>query len=119
MYIQSNYRTVRTLRVVTGTKLYSVMRLKGGYNMNLTVIGVQEKQGTYQGVDYDNYIIHCTREDENAFGVVSEQIKIKSKSVSDLFGFSMGNSDWCDLIGKNIRVFYNKYGNVDEVRITD
>lgn len=87
--------------------------------MKLTVIGVQQKNGTYQGVAYDNYVLHCTREDENAFGVVSEQVKIKSKSVSDIFGISMNNSDWADLIGKTIRVFYNKYGNADEVRIVD
>lgn len=87
--------------------------------MNLTVIGVQQKKGNYQGVAYDNYILHCTREDENAFGVVSEQIKIKSFSVPDVFGVSMSNSDWNELIGKNIRVFYNKYGNADEVRIMD
>lgn len=87
--------------------------------MTLTVIGVQQKKGTYQGVAYDNYFLHCTREDENAFGVVSEQIKVKSLSVPDIFGFSMTNSDWDELIGKNICVFYNKYGNVDEVRIMD
>lgn len=87
--------------------------------MALTVIGVQQKTGTYQGVTYDNYVLHCTREDENAFGVVSEQVKIKSKSVSDVFGSSMSNADWNELIGKKVRVFYNKYGNADEVRIID
>ena len=87
--------------------------------MNLTVIGVQQKKGIYHTVPYDNYVLHCTREDENAFGVVTDQIKVKSLSVPDVFGFSMTNSDWEELIGKTICVFYNKYGSADEIRIVD
>jgi len=85
----------------------------------LKVIGVQDKEGVYQGVNYHNYILHCTRADENAFGVISEQVKVKANSVSDVFGCCMKNADLELLIGKHIRVFYNKYGQVDEIRVLD
>lgn len=87
----------------------------------LTVIGVQQKQGEYQGKPYNNYILHCTKEDEsgNSFGVISEQVKVKASKVVEIFGHTMTPSDWDELVGKEIRVFYNKYGTADEVRIIE
>ncbi len=98
---------------------YAVMRLKGGYTYMLKVVGVQEKEGIYQGLPYHNYVLHCTREDVNAFGVVTEQVKVKSKSIKDVFGCTMTNSDWDLLVGKDIRVFYDKYGQADEIRVDE
>lgn len=94
---------------------------KGGHENMLNVVGVQEKIGNYQGVDYHNVMIHCINDYPlvNCFGQTTETIKVKFALVKEVFGKPMSSADWQNLVGKAIKVTYNRFGNVDEVRIIE
>lgn len=83
----------------------------------MTVIGVQDKEGTYEGIAYHNYLIHCVKDDGDALGQVTEVVKVKVSKCKEIFGKSMSLDDMDDLIGKDIRCYYDKYGSVNEIRI--
>lgn len=87
----------------------------------LNVVGVQEKKGNYQGVDYHNVMIHCINDNPavNCFGQTTETLKVKFALVKEVFGKPMSSADWQNLIGEAIKVTYNRFGNVDEVRIIE
>ena len=87
----------------------------------LNVVGVMEKKGNYQGVDYHNVMIHCINDNPatNCFGQTTETLKIKFALVKEVFGKAMSSADWQNLIGEAIKVTYNRFGNVDEVRIIE
>lgn len=85
--------------------------------MAIKVVGVSERSGNYQGFDYHNVYIHVNREDNNAFGVIAEQIKIKFAQVPNVFGKAMSAADWQALVGKDISVSYNRFGNCEAINI--
>lgn len=85
----------------------------------MIVIGMIQKHGEYQGREYDNVYLHCTTSDENAVGELTEVVKVKTSEVRKVFGKPMSAADWGDLLGKEIRVYYGRYGNVDEVRVCE
>ena len=91
----------------------------------LEVVGVQEVKGTYEGNDYHNVMLHCINENpqdtskKKHIGSVVDSIKIKFALVKEVFSKSMSSADWQNLIGKEIKVTYNRFGNVDEVRVIE
>lgn len=85
----------------------------------MKVIGIGEKIGTYEGTEYHNVMIHCTKEDDSCMGVVTEVVKIKFNNVHEIFGNPMSSADWQALLGKNIVVNYNRYGTVQNVSILE
>lgn len=91
--------------------------MKGGYIVK--VIGIQEKLGKYEGHEYHNFILHCTKEEDGSLGLVTELVKIKAFDVNTVFDRCMGSADWKNLIGKEIKYFCDKYGKVIDVRVLD
>lgn len=89
--------------------------MKGGYIMK--VIGIQEKSGKYEGHDYHNFILHCTKKEEGSFGVITELVKIKYSEAPEVFNAVVSSSFFQSLIGKDIKYFCDKYGRVIDVRI--
>lgn len=87
----------------------------------LNVVGVQERKGNYQGFDYHNVILHVLDDNPatNCFGHTVQQVKIKFNLVKEVFGKPMSSADWQNLVGEFIRVTYNRFGNVDEVKIIE
>lgn len=85
----------------------------------MKVVGVQEKSGEYQGQKYHNYLTHCLKEDDNALGVISEIVKLKYAKVSEVFGHPMNPEDWQSLISKDIRCYFDKFGQTEEIRIIE
>lgn len=85
--------------------------------MSTKVVGVSERKGNYQGVDYHNVYLHITRDAENGFGLIAEQIKIKFANVPNVFGKAMSAADWQNLLGHEISCAYNRFGNVEAVRV--
>ena len=67
--------------------------MKGGYIMK--VIGIQEKAGKYEGRDYHNFILHCTKKADGngSLGEVTELVKIKASDLSYIFDKVMTSSD--------------------------
>ena len=85
----------------------------------MTVVGIQEKKGEYNGNAYHNYLIHCLKDDDNALGQVPETVKVKFASVKEVFGKVMSIADFDALIGCEIRAYYDKFGNATEVRVIE
>lgn len=81
------------------------------------VVGVSEKNGVYEGRDYHNVYLHTLSEDENCFGHIAEQIKIKFANVASVFGKAMSAADWQSLVGKTICPYYNRFGNVEKIDV--
>ena len=83
----------------------------------MKVVGIQEKKGNYQGTDYHNYLIHCLKDDEEALGQISEVVKVKYAKAKEVFGRVMSAHDLNELIGKEIRCYYDRYGAATEIRV--
>lgn len=87
----------------------------------LTVIGVLRKSGTYEGHQYDNFMMHCVNDspsDAMIAGSACEIVKIKAQNLQGVFsGAVRSDSDWRDLIGSKVRVFYDRNGNPMEIQI--
>lgn len=111
--------SINLLYYYHSTKVVPNNLKKGGHENMLNVVGVQEKKGNYQGYDYHNIIIHCINDNPatQCFGQLTENFKIKFSLVKEVFGKTMSSADWQNLIGEAIKVTYNRFGNVDEVKI--
>lgn len=85
----------------------------------MKVIGIIQKKGEYQGREYNNLMIHCIVSDRRAVGELTEVLKVRMAAVDEVFGKRMSDADLDELVGKEIRVAYNRYGNVDYIDILD
>lgn len=86
--------------------------------MSIKVVGVSERKGNYQGVDYHNVYLHTTREADNGgIGLIAEQMKIKFANVQNVFGKPMSVADWQNLLGHEVSCAYNRFGNIESVRV--
>lgn len=83
----------------------------------MKVIGITEKSGDYQGREYHNIMIHCTKESDDSYGLITEVVKVKFSNVREVFGKAMSASDWQNLVDKTVFVNYNRYGVVQSVMI--
>lgn len=82
------------------------------------IIGVVKKEGEFQGKPYSNYLIYYfvdTTGKLNYYGSVSDFYKIKS-SLIDLI-LSTRNITIDKIINKNISVEWNRYGQIESVKI--
>jgi len=72
-----------------------------------TLKGFNHKTGEYQGHAYDNYQL---------FGVdekgVWSMIKVPAKVLKDC-----GIYDLNSFVGNNLRILYNRFGNVDSIQM--
>ena len=69
----------------------------------LKIVGVQRKSGEFQGIHYDNIIVHVLNDDPKPpciAGSTCESIKIKVVDVPSVFGGLIStDSDYRSLIG--------------------
>lgn len=84
----------------------------------LKVVGLIERKGNYQGNDYHNVILHCTKEDSNAIGELTEVVKLRHGRLSEIFGKQTNLTDLVDLIGQTIYVYYDRFQNVQSVMLS-
>ena len=85
----------------------------------MKVVGITEKSGEYQGREYHNIMIHCTNESDDAYGLITEVVKVKFGNVREVFGKAMSSADWQNLVDKTVFVNYNRYGTVQSVQIAE
>lgn len=69
-----------------------------------TIIGKERKTGIYEGNVYDNTLLHCSYDKKNCEGVAVVTFKVKTANLCDV------------TIGQVIMPFFDRYGNVIEVR---
>lgn len=71
-----------------------------------TVVGKIRKNGNFNGLEYDNTFLHCTRvslPQSGESGTMVEIIKVKTDLAKSFD------------IGDNINVYYDKYGKVASI----
>jgi hypothetical protein len=84
----------------------------------MKVIGIIRKSGEYNGHAYDNYTLHCTTEDENAIGEITETVKVKAVNFYQVFGETPSERFFSSLIGVEIMPYYDKFKNLVSVNIS-
>lgn len=72
----------------------------------MKIKGINHKSGSYQGRDYDNYQFFGTEGDEWLM------VKVSSKVVAN-----SGVKDISLLINKDVEILYNRFGNVEKIRL--
>lgn len=80
----------------------------------MLVRGVKQSKGQYNGIEYDNIVIHCDAVNDGSMlcGEPVEMLKIKTPLFySELSRLGCGSP--ADIVGLDIRPRYNRYGNVD------
>ena len=90
----------------------------------MKIIGIQESKGAYEGFKYHNYLLYCENSGMPTIaGVVVERFKIKSTVNNDFYNrYSNGmklNEFFNFIIGENIRIFYNRYGQPDVIDLIE
>lgn len=89
----------------------------------MKIVGVEHRSGNYNGHDYDNYIIHTL--DEAPFGSciaggLTDLYKIKAKCVREAFGGEIEQeSDFSKIIGRDVKILCDKYGNPLQIVLND
>lgn len=89
----------------------------------MKIVGIEHRTGNYNGVDYDNYIIHTL--DEEPFGAciaggLTDKYKLKAKAVREVFGGEIEQeSDFSKIIGRSARILCDKYGNPLMIELID
>lgn len=88
----------------------------------MKVMGVIRKTGDFtkdgKVYQYDNMCIHCTYEDGNCIaGVLTEMLKVKISNLNECFGTVVTTEFLQLLVGEEIVVNYNKFGNVQNIQI--
>ena len=81
------------------------------------VKGIRRTSGEFDATPYDNTYIHCVVPPDNntLAGKLVEVFKMRSMTFNAICDdLKIGISD---LVGKNIRVFYDKYGRVEDFEI--
>lgn len=93
------------------------------------VIGITESgPDKYNGNYYHNLVLHTSRTDtsnDNVVGSRAEQLKIKYVKLADMFDLGMSQEaveklkpkDFQNLIGKEVKVYFDRYRNVDSVQV--
>ena len=89
----------------------------------LKIVGIQRKSGDFQGIHYDNVLVHCLNDETKPpciAGGACETIKIKAEEIGQVFGGLIANdSDYRSIIGMAIEPFYDRYGRVLKATISD
>lgn len=85
--------------------------------MICTIRGVKPSSGNYQGYDYSNFRLHCTSTDDGTMlaGDPVEIVTVKQvvcNAVCARYGITVS-----DLVGRQIRVFYNQFGKIEDFDI--
>ena len=74
-----------------------------------TIIGIEKREGVYEGTAYNNTILHTTYKKENAEninGLCVATLKIKTAICPSV------------AVGDSVDPLYDKYGNVAHLSVT-
>lgn len=86
------------------------------------VVGVSRKKGTFQDVPYDNVMLHCIFDADGMLaGEAVRQIKVKVSRLAAIFEDAKtpqkinAPEDCRCLVGHDIKVYCDNYGNPEEI----
>lgn len=75
------------------------------------LVGIERKQGEYEGRPYDNHVLHCVTDEKTKAWVAGDMtftVKIKSADFPLIFDKDIE-------CGDAIIISYNRFGNVEAV----
>ena len=75
--------------------------------MSYHVLGVERKQGEYEGRGYDNTYLHCAYENKNVNGLAVATVKVKTDVLDPTINY----------LDKDVTVYYNSYGKAELVQV--
>lgn len=70
-----------------------------------TIIGIENKNGVYEGKAYNNNILHCTYPKQGVDGICVVSLKVKAVNCPAV------------AVGDHIDVLYDRFGNVVHVAV--
>lgn len=85
--------------------------------MSLTVYGVTNSTGEYQGRTYNNLVFNCLKPSEKGVGQDCEVVKVKYSNCNYALSLVTGVLD--EFVGRTIKADYNKFGQVETINLVD
>lgn len=87
--------------------------------MSVTIVGLVQKAGVYEGTPYDNVTFQCTEpyEQGKGIGVQCKTYKVKRKVLADIFGKDFTDKELAGFIGQNAEFFFNEHQAVKHIEI--
>ena len=79
--------------------------------MNYEIVGIERKQGDYQGAPYDNTLLHTLSLNVNVAGRKTDIIKVKTPVFQTVLKNCGCGSN--DLLGKTADITFDKYSNLE------
>lgn len=88
-------------------------------DMSVTIVGLIQKAGVYEGTPYDNVTFQCTEPyaQGKGLGVQVKTYKVKREVMTEIFGKSLSDKELATFIGQAAEFFFNEYGAVKLVEI--
>lgn len=92
------------------------------------VIGVQNSQGVYKDNPYHNLMLQVEFKDDTGkkdfIGILVDAIKVKYSRLGEIFDIDgdtehLPASYFQFLVGKRIKVYYDRYGSVDGITVIE
>lgn len=95
------------------------------------VIGVLNSQGVYKDNPYHNLMIQVEYKEENqnkdCIGTMVDAIKVKYSRIGEIFHLDENQAQiellkasyFQFLVGKQIKVYYDRYGSVDGITVLE
>ncbi|MCL2004085.1 MAG: hypothetical protein FWG72_08805 [Oscillospiraceae bacterium] len=85
----------------------------------MKIIGIEEKEGVYEGTAYHNIHFHGTEpfSNDKSAGLKTKEIKVKHKILSENFGKALTTKEILTFVGKEVAFYYDEYKNVNFVQV--
>jgi hypothetical protein len=84
----------------------------------MNIIGIAERQGTFQERPYHNVMFHCIKpfEDEQASGSECKVVKVKYETLAKVLNKRPTEKEIFALVGKSAEFYYNEFQTVVHVQ---
>lgn len=87
----------------------------------MKVIGIEERQGVYEGNPYHNFLFHGTKdiEEGKGIGAAVELYKVKANRIIECLGKSVTREEIYGLIGSDLSFGLDSYKQVNLIRVIE
>lgn len=85
---------------------------------NFKIVGVEQKSGVYESIQYNNVKCHCTAPFENGkgSGFKVKEFKVKYSVLSEIVGKQLTEKELAALVGKEVSFYYDEFKNVSYIQ---
>ena len=85
----------------------------------MTIVGISQKAGVYEGTPFDNVTFHCTELYEQGKGIGSKvkSFKVKRKVLTEIFGKELTEKELAALVGQTAEFYFDEYQSVKLIEV--